>query len=135
MTLEFDREKKILEYLQSLQGEKQDSRDYIEINEFLGNELSKTVISCNDLSQKEFIEVHFDPNVRPHHNYPVRITTKGKEALQTTYNPEWIKEQEKEKQADVNLRTWSTRGTKVAIVFGGLGFFLSLIAIYISLQK
>ena len=97
-------------------------------------DLKLTKIACSDLAQKEFV-AWIPDFIDGHPSGGMKITTAGKEVLQTTYNPEWIEKQEKEKQADVNLRTWSTRGTKVAIVFGGLGFFLSLIAIYISLQK
>ena len=67
----------------------------------------------------------------------VRITSKGKEALHTTYNPEWVKRHQKEEKETKNLEDRrhrelvnSTKGSKIvkigviaAIIISLLSFF------------
>ena len=134
---DFDREKIILEYLLSIQYREKNYAHFTAISDATGKHLYLTKVSCSDLLQKKLIELA--DNSYDLRFSILRITTLGKEALRTTYNPEWVKQQEKEKQEEKDLRnrkidlaesshTWTKIGTGFAIA-------ISLIALVISIIK
>ena len=72
---------------------------YDEIAKELGLDKKEVTAECGYLEDDEYIE-------KEKMRFPegkvlsvgVRITSKGKEALQTIYNPEWVKQKNKEKE-------------------------------------
>jgi len=137
MILEFEREKKILEYLQSIQTRDIPFAIRKEISDATGIDVKLIQTSLNDLLQKKFVYTvpNFSGTDLPGGK---QITTLGKEALQTEYNPEWIKEQKKEKQEERDLRErevkasegghkWTKIGTIAAIIISVLALAFSIL--------
>ena len=71
------------------------------------------------------------------HTVGIRITSKGKTALQTIYNPEWVKQNNKEKEEEKTLRKrgienietslrWTKWGVIGAIVLGAISLIYTI---------
>ncbi len=72
---------------------------YHEIAKELGLDEKKVIAECGYLEDDECIEkekIRFSGGRVS--SIGVRITSKGKEALQTIYNPEWVKQKNEEKE-------------------------------------
>ena len=63
----------------------------------------------------------------------IRITSKGKKELQTTYNPEWVKQNNKEKQDEKDLRLREVKITESSHRWIKIGIVVSIIGVIASL--
>lgn len=138
MNLDLEREKKILEYLQSIQTRPNFYAPYDEIAELTSIDLTLTKIACSDLYQKELIA--YIPHFNQQYSEGLKITTLGKEALKKEYNSEWIKQQEEEEQQEKDLKTravvssessskWAKRNVIGAYIIGITGLIIAIFAL------
>ena len=106
----------------------------------LGLNEDKVVSECKYLEddrclEKEKIKIPGDRDL----SIGVRITSKGKTALQTIYNPEWVKQNNKEKEDKINLREREIKSVESSLKWIKIGVIaaiaFSLFSLIISVMK
>ncbi len=102
MNNDIKREKKILEYLQSIQHRQNYSEDFWHIAKAIDEDLKQVKISCSDLNQKKYIR-YIKHGYGQHMELFAVITTSGKEALKTKYDSDWRSKQEQDKKEEKEL--------------------------------
>jgi len=122
-------EEDILSILYATHKDEKMDIDEWEIARCLEQDVKKIHSTCIELQIREYVES------RNLNQTKWLLTKKGVKALDTIYNPEWVKQQETEKQEEKDLRKWSKIGTKAAIVIGSSGLILSIVALAVALQK
>ena len=133
--------KKILEsYLDHTEKSATTGLYYHKMAEELGLDEAEVVSECQYLEDDGYLEKEkmtwSGGNV---HTIGIRITSKGKTALQTIYNPEWVKQNNKEKEDKINLKKReiksvesSHKWTKIGVI---AAITISLFSLIISLIK
>ena len=133
------REKKILEYLKSIQRRRNYYDYYDGIADEIGETLKNAKISCSYLYQKGLVRYWKIDTYARNGSWPLRITAEGEDALQTIYNPEWVKLQENEKVKEKDLREREVKASESSHLWTKIGtisaIVMSVIAIMISLFK
>ncbi len=108
--------------------------------EELGLDEAEVVSECKYLEDDGYLEK--EKSTWPGgdvHTIGIRITSKGKTALQTIYNPEWVKQNNKEKEDKINLKKReiksvesSHKWTKIGVI---AAIMISLFSLIISVIK
>jgi len=132
--------RKILEiYLENTEKDRTTGNWYHTVAESLDEDNSIIESLCHDLEDEKCLEkitMRFPGDkVLP---TGIRITSEGKTALQEKYNSEWVKQNNKEKQDEKDLRLrevktaesshkWTKIGIVVAIILGIASFIYTTI--------
>jgi len=132
--------RKILEiYLENTEKGRTVGNWYHTVAESMEEDNTKVISVCEDLEDEKCLEKITErfpgDKVLP---TGIRITSKGKKELETTYNPEWVKQNKKEKQDEKNLRIreirtaesshrWTKIGIVIAIILGITSFIYTTI--------
>lgn len=133
--------RKILEiYLENTEKDRTMGNWYHVVAESSGLNKTEFTTECQFLEDEEYLEkiIHRGASNDRDVTLGVRITAKGKKALQTIYNPEWVTQNNKEKQDEEDLRIreiknaesshkWTKIGIVIAIILGVTSFIYTTI--------
>ena len=131
-------QKKILKkYLEYTENGKTSGLYFHEMAKILDEDKEKVKAECQFLEDEKYLEREKTDVLGKKVTISVRITSKGREALETIYNPEWVEQNKKAKNEEKKLREreiinaetshkWTKYGVIVAIILGGISLVVSI---------